>query len=114
MSKASDNLTNNGFFIFAGSLHTFTVSTDYNQGSTGTLTIRLANGNASDVLSVNGTATLDGTLTLTAQGSLDPNQMWKIMATNGIAGDFATFNWPDLIAGWGRFPGNPNDYEVEN
>src|SRR5262249_42942547 len=67
-------LTNNGTVTFAGTLHTLTLTGDYTQGSAGTLIFRVANGATNDVFTISGGATLAGTLTITAIGTLTAGQ----------------------------------------
>ena len=89
-------LTNNGTVTFAGTLHTLTLTGDYTQGSAGTLIFRVANGATNDVFTISGGATLAGTLTITAIGTLTAGQTWDlILAGVGITTDFTTKNWPD-------------------
>jgi hypothetical protein len=90
-------LTNAGTINFVGALHTLTLTGSYTQTSVGTLEMRLDNGGVSDAFDVSGTATLDGTLTLTAfGGALNGNQTWFLIYTGGgLSADFTTINFPD-------------------
>jgi autotransporter family porin len=95
LDTITGNLTNNGTVDFTGGLHTLTVTVGYTQNSSGTLDIRLDNGNASDKLSIGSTATLAGTLNLIAQNALSDGQTWTVLAAaGGISGDFSTKNFP--------------------
>ncbi|MFO0968846.1 MAG: hypothetical protein U0793_25105 [Gemmataceae bacterium] len=89
------NLTMNGSLSFTGSsLHMVWVSGDYTQGSSAELSMRLVNTPTSDVLGVGGTATIDGTLTLSGS-SLSANY-WNIIQTfSGVSGAFDTINDAD-------------------
>jgi hypothetical protein len=82
-------LTNNGTIRFAGALHSLTLSGgDYTQGAAGTLSMRISAGPSNDKFFIGGTATLGGTLIVTAQGNL-PAATWTIIsATGGIVGTF--------------------------
>jgi hypothetical protein len=104
------NLTNNGTVDFTGALHQLPVTGSYTQGSLGILDIRLDNGtppatSPSDVLAIGGSATLNGTLNLSAQNSLTDDQTWFPLTYGSNPGptDFNTVNFPD---------GNPNWIEI--
>jgi hypothetical protein len=105
--------TNTGTITFAGALHTLTLSSAYTQGSAGTLQVRVANGQVSDVFAIGGVATLAGTLTVTAYGgTLNPNQVWIVMTFGGFAGDLTTKNFPDPV-GWLGAPA-AGEYDIFN
>jgi hypothetical protein len=114
------NVHNDGTIIIAGSaLHSLTivatggVGGNYTQSSSGTLEMRLDNSAKSDVLTVGGTADLDGTLSLTGLHSLTAPQTWTIITTvGGITGDFDTFDWPDGGNWASAFAVGGKDYTV--
>jgi hypothetical protein len=94
------NLTNNGTVDFTGALHQLPVTGNYTQGSLGILDIRLDNGtppatSPSDKLAIGGSATLNGTLNLSAQNSLTDDQTWEVMTYAAHTGDFSTKNFPN-------------------
>jgi hypothetical protein len=95
------NLTNNGTVDFTGALHQLPVTGSYTQGLLGILDIRLDNGtppatSPSDLLAIGGSATLNGTLNLTALHSLPAHQSWVVLTTSGtISADFSTVNFPN-------------------
>src|SRR5262249_17609876 len=97
----SGNLKNAGLISFAGSNYsTLNVTGNYNQWSTGTLQMRIWPSGANDILNVSGTATLDGTLGVTATGTLStPGQSWALIGAASFSGSFATLNFPTPPAG---------------
>jgi hypothetical protein len=88
------NLNNAGTVQFGAALHTLIVTDNYTQTEGGTLVARLANLGVSDGLAVGGSAALDGTLNLTAQGNLTAGDTWTVVAYGTLSGDFATVNFP--------------------
>lgn len=94
------NLHNSGLINFAGSLHSLTLdpaigSGGYTQGSTGTLTMRLSNTPDNDVLSISGSASLDGTLDVDATGSISGTHTWDMISlASAPSGDFGTKDLP--------------------
>jgi hypothetical protein len=94
-------VTYNGIVDFTGALNTLNVTGTYTQTSSGTLAIRLDNGtppatSPSDKLAIGGSATLGGTLNLTALHSLTAGQTWNVLTAAGtISGDFSTVNFPN-------------------
>jgi len=67
----------------------------YTQGTQGTLIFRVGNGSVKDVFTISGAATLAGTLTITAVGTLTAGQTWDVLLAGvGITTDFTTKNFP--------------------
>src|SRR5262249_5084110 len=88
----------------AGSAGYLVVSGNYVQTAAGTLNMEiggLAPGSDYDVLSVQGTATLDGTLNLSLLNGYVPNpdDVFALLTSNGLSGDFATINGLDFGGG---------------
>jgi len=70
------------------------LSGSYTQGAAGTLTVRIS-ATSNDFFSITGTATLGGTLIVTAQGTLPGNGEWTILtAAGGEAPPFANTTVP--------------------
>jgi hypothetical protein len=95
------NVVNNGTVSFGGAaLHALGITAatgggSYTQGFSGSLAMRLDNGGASDVLTVAATATLSGTLSLSAfSGPLTAGDTWDIIGAGVFAGDFTTKIFP--------------------
>jgi hypothetical protein len=95
------NVVNNGTIAFGGAaLHALGITAAtgggfYTQGPTGTLAMRLDNGEVNDVLTVAATATLNGTLSLSGLNPLTALQTWDLIGAAAIGGDFQTRIWPD-------------------
>jgi hypothetical protein len=109
------SVQNDGVISFGGAaLHTLDVSDDFTQDSSGTLDMRLDNSEKNDKLTVGGTATLDGTLSLTGLHSLSSFQTWTIMTYGASSGDFDTVDFPDTNLRWVAGPPGLTDYKVSN
>jgi subtilase-type serine protease len=92
------NLNNAGTVQFGAALHTLDVTGGYTQTEGGTLVVRLGEspgGPVNDSVTVGGTASLGGTLDLTAQGGLTAGTTWTIMGYASVTGNFSTVNPPD-------------------
>lgn len=74
--------------------------------------MRLNNTPYSDKLAIGGTATLDGTLDLTAVGTLTTNTWTLILTGSGVSGAFDDFDWPDGGAWAGAPSGGGFNYSV--
>jgi hypothetical protein len=91
-------LTNSGTIRYLDLVHTLGLLGDYTQTSSGTLEMRLTNGEVSDLLDVGaGTATLDGTLDLTDLVALNAGQTWTLITAGDFAPDFDTKNRPNGV-----------------
>jgi hypothetical protein len=108
-------VTYSGIVDFTGALNTLDVTGTYTQTSSGSLNIRLDNGEDSDDLAIGGSATLAGTLNLIAQASLTANQTWTVLTTGGtVGGFFSTINFPsDGNPFWDAFVRFPGDNAVD-
>ena len=89
----SSAVTNNGTFNIADAANTVNLQGTYTQSSTGNLTMGLTP-SASQLLNVNGLASLGGTLSLNASsGTYALNKRYiLITATGGISNQFATLS----------------------
>jgi len=98
MTPGGGGLTNNGTIQYSGALHTLALAgagAAYTQGTQGTLIFRVGNGSVKDVFTISGAATLAGTLTITAVGTLTAGQTWDVLLAGvGITTDFTTKNFP--------------------
>ncbi len=91
------NLVNNGRVSPGSSPGTITVNGNYTQSAGGTYAAELASASSYDRLVVNGSAALNGTLSLTALNSYTPaaGQVHTLLtATGGVTGTFATVSTP--------------------
>jgi uncharacterized protein with beta-barrel porin domain len=98
LGSIGGNVANNGTFspgtnapgMGVGSLN---VAGNYVQSSTGLLLIQIASATSFDQLTVNGTATLAGTLQVDVVGGFNPLGLSYpiVVATGGITGAFSTF-----------------------
>ena len=71
---------------------TLSIDGDFSQSGGGTLAVELADADLADLLAIDGTATLDGTLEVLLLGGYAPvpGQEWMILsAVGGISGSFA-------------------------
>ena len=72
---------------------TLSIDGAYSQSADGTLTVELAAADRADLLAIDGTATLDGTLDVMLRGDYTPTPgaEWTVLrATGGITGSFAS------------------------
>ena len=91
------NLANAGQLSPGASPGTITVTGNFTQAATGTLTIELASATSFDSLAITGTATLGGTLAVSGLNGFVPQagQTFPIIdAAGGVSGKFATVSSP--------------------
>jgi len=82
------NLTNAGTVRPGQSLGTLSVQGDYSQAVGGTLTVEV-NATQSDVLSMTGTASIDGTLRVALQGAFpSPGTSFTVLTAGSVMGAF--------------------------
>lgn len=74
---------------------TVTLNGDYVQSAGGTLEIDFSTGPVIDLLNINGTAALDGTLILRSLNNTDGSGLTFLTATGGITGTFADIQVPN-------------------
>jgi hypothetical protein len=108
------NLNNAGTIEFGSALHALGVGGAYTQTASGALDVRLGSGgppppiSPSDAVAVAGVASLDGTLNLTAFGTLTAGQVWNPVGYGGGnpgPSDFDTVNFPSDGGTWTEAPG---------
>jgi autotransporter family porin len=97
------DLVNAGILLFTGaSPYALTVTSNYTQSSTGTLTVRLAGCGAGqyDQLHVTGLATLDGSLAVGLLGGFLPGagDVFQVVTHGTRGGIFASLLAPDGVA----------------
>ncbi|WP_299886289.1 LamG domain-containing protein [uncultured Lacinutrix sp.] len=96
------NTSHTGDFSNAGTLSpgnstgTYTFNNNYTQQSTATLTTELETTSSFDVVTINGTATLAGTLDVSLVNGFTPSvgDTFTILTANSISGTFDTVNLP--------------------
>lgn len=92
------DLVNEGTLALGDAYYTgqLTITGDFTQTATGVLNLRI--GDANDVLTVGGTARLDGTLSVALMAGYVPNAGDTFQGINFAActGNFASYNLPDL------------------
>lgn len=93
------NLVNNGTVSPGYSPGAITVTGNYTQSATGLLVIELASGTSFDRLTVNGPATLAGTLQVDVLNGYNPlGQTFTFLtATGGVNGKFTTVNGTAMV-----------------
>ncbi|MCX5812255.1 MAG: autotransporter domain-containing protein [Proteobacteria bacterium] len=86
-------VVNNGIVSPGGSIGTLTLNSNYTQGPGGTLNIEIASTTSNDLLAINGTANLSGSLKTLWSGGYVPepqNKFIIITASSGITGQFTS------------------------
>jgi hypothetical protein len=89
-------VTNNGNIQWSGPFHNFTITGAYTQSGSGAgaLNMRI-NGTSNDTLTVSGTATLGGSLNVTATGTILPGLLWNlVICNNPFSGTFSSDSLP--------------------
>lgn len=114
LSMVSGNGTWDGDFnndgildLDIGGIWTFTITGNYTASATAIHNIEIRNNAAgtnpeSDRITVNGTASLDGTLNFTIDNANDivsPNTFYPVMS-GGLSGMFTTVNFPGVASDW--------------
>ncbi|MCX5817041.1 MAG: autotransporter domain-containing protein [Proteobacteria bacterium] len=87
------NVNNNGVVSPGGSIGTLNIIGNYTQGPGGTLDIEIASTTSKDLLAINGTANLSGSLKVLWSGGYVPepqNKFTILTASSGITGQFSS------------------------
>jgi hypothetical protein len=97
----SGNLVNTGSLYVGGvdGIGQLTVGGDFTQTATGRLYLNIMDAGRYSQLNVGGTASLDGTLTVSAASTLVEGDSFQAMTFANVVGNFARYDMPNLDAG---------------
>jgi autotransporter-associated beta strand protein len=88
------DLTNHGIVRPATPQGVLSIEGNFTQGADGLLVMQVGPQATSDYLAITGSATLDGTLLLSAPAGFTPNSSFTLLTAGDLSGQFATVSLP--------------------